>query len=126
MRRHHPIAMKISELQEKKLPELRDIARDLGLTGYSQSRKEDLIYRILEAHAEAAAGNGGPRSGDRRQREQQPGGREERPNNNGGAAPRGPDRREGENEIGRESGRERVAVAVGRGRCDKKGFCETQ
>ena len=53
--------MKISELQEKKLPELKDIAKDLGLSGYSQSRKEDLIYKILEAYAEAAAGDGGKR-----------------------------------------------------------------
>ncbi len=50
--------MKISELQEKKLPELKEIARGLGMSGYSQSRKEDLIYRILEARAEIAAGNG--------------------------------------------------------------------
>ena len=53
--------MKISELQDKKLPELKEIARELGLSGYSQSRKEDLIYRILEANAEAAAGNGSSR-----------------------------------------------------------------
>ncbi len=53
--------MKISELQEKKLPELKEIARELGLSGYSQSRKEDLIYRIIEANAEAAAGNGSSR-----------------------------------------------------------------
>ena len=50
--------MKIQELQKKKLLELKDIARRLGLTGYSQSRKEDLIYRIIEANAEAATSNG--------------------------------------------------------------------
>ena len=50
--------MKISVLQEKKLDELRDIARDMGLGGYSGMRKQDLIYLILEAQAEAAAGNG--------------------------------------------------------------------
>ena len=65
--------MKISELQEKKLPELKEIARGLGLSGYSQSRKEDLIYRILEAKAEQAAGNGG------RVREKQDGRGEPRP-----------------------------------------------
>ncbi len=50
--------MKISDLQEKKLAELREIARSMNLSGYSQMRKQDLIYSILEAQAEAAAGNG--------------------------------------------------------------------
>ena len=47
--------MKISTLQDKKLDELRNIARDLDLSGYSKLRKQDLIYRILEAQAEGAA-----------------------------------------------------------------------
>lgn len=47
--------MKISTLQEKKLDELRDIARELDLSNYSQLRKQDLIYRILEAQAEGTA-----------------------------------------------------------------------
>ncbi len=47
--------MKISTLQEKKLPELRDLARDLGLGKVANLRKQDLIYRILEAHAEGAS-----------------------------------------------------------------------
>lgn len=50
--------MKISTLQEKKLNELKEIAREMGLTGYSSMRKQDLVYLILEAQAEAAAGNG--------------------------------------------------------------------
>ncbi len=50
--------MNIHDLQKKKLPELKDLARGLGLSGYSQSRKEDLIYRIIEANAEVVAGNG--------------------------------------------------------------------
>jgi transcription termination factor Rho len=50
-----PPPMKISTLQDKKLDELRDIARDLDLSGYSKLRKQDLIYRILEAQAEGAA-----------------------------------------------------------------------
>jgi transcription termination factor Rho len=50
--------MKISTLQEKKLDELRDIARELDLPGYSDLRKQDLIYRILEAQAEGAAAEG--------------------------------------------------------------------
>jgi len=47
--------MKISTLQEKKLDELREIARELDLSGYSDLRKQDLIYQILEAQAEGAA-----------------------------------------------------------------------
>lgn len=47
--------MKISTLQEKKLDELRDIARELDLPNYSNLRKQDLIYRILEAQAEGTA-----------------------------------------------------------------------
>ncbi|QXD13861.1 Rho termination factor N-terminal domain-containing protein, partial [Rhodocaloribacter litoris] len=59
--------MKISDLQEKKLSELREIAKAMHLSGYSQMRKQDLIYLILEARAEAAAGkNGGPRRGRER------------------------------------------------------------
>jgi transcription termination factor Rho len=50
--------MKISTLQEKKLDELRDIARELDLRGFSKLRKQDLIYRILEAQAEDAARSG--------------------------------------------------------------------
>ncbi len=48
--------MKISDLQEKKLADLKDLARNIGLTGVSGLRKQDLIYQILEAQAEAAAG----------------------------------------------------------------------
>ena len=44
--------MKISTLQEKKLDELRAMAREMNLSGYSKLRKQDLIYRILEAQAE--------------------------------------------------------------------------
>jgi transcription termination factor Rho len=49
--------MNISTLQDKKLDELRDLARDLGLSGYSKLRKQDLIYQILEAQAEEVAGD---------------------------------------------------------------------
>ncbi len=52
--------MKISTLQDKKLDELRDIARELDLSGYSDLRKQDLIYRILEAQAEGAASGDEP------------------------------------------------------------------
>lgn len=52
--------MKISTLQDKKLDELRDIARELDLPDYSDLRKQDLIYRILEAQAEGAASGDAP------------------------------------------------------------------
>lgn len=47
--------MNISELKEQKLADLRDIARGLGLAGYSGLRKQDLIYLILETEADLAA-----------------------------------------------------------------------
>ena len=50
--------MKISDLQEKKLAELKDIARTMNLAGFSTLRKQDLIYLIIEAQAEAVAGTG--------------------------------------------------------------------
>lgn len=57
--------MKIAELQDKKLPELKQIAKQMNLGGFSAMRKQDLIYLILEAKAEAAAGS------NRRRREDQ-------------------------------------------------------
>ena len=57
--------MKIAELQDKKLPELKDIAKQMNLSGFSAMRKQDLIYLILEARAEAVAGN-------RRNRDEKP------------------------------------------------------
>ena len=48
--------MKISTLQDKKLDELRSMAKDMGLTGITKLRKQDLIYRILETEAETTAG----------------------------------------------------------------------
>src|SRR5690625_6100161 len=57
--------MKSSDLQEKKLADLKDLARNIGLTGVSGLRKQDLIYQILEAQAEAAAGKDEARRGPR-------------------------------------------------------------
>ena len=76
--------MKISVLQEKKINELRDIARDMGLGGYSGMRKQDLIYLILEAQAEAAAGNGKPaRTPEKRAKKPEPKVREMEPTQGG-------------------------------------------
>jgi transcription termination factor Rho len=44
--------MTISELKEKNITELTQIARDLDLPGASSLRKQELIFRILQAQAE--------------------------------------------------------------------------
>ena len=41
--------MDISELKSKKIVELNAIARDLDISGYSDLRKQELIFKILEA-----------------------------------------------------------------------------
>ncbi|MEM1269157.1 MAG: transcription termination factor Rho [Bacteroidota bacterium] len=43
--------MNIASLQDKKVAELQVIAKALNITGYSQLRKQDLIYRIIDAVA---------------------------------------------------------------------------
>ncbi len=47
--KHH---INISELENKTLAELRDIARDLDLSGYTALKKQDLIFRLLQAYTE--------------------------------------------------------------------------
>jgi transcription termination factor Rho len=47
--------MNIATLQQKNVDELKEIARDLGISGYSDLHKQDLIYRILEAKAREAS-----------------------------------------------------------------------
>ena len=41
--------MDISELKSKRIVELNDIAKDLNIIGYSDLRKQELIFKILEA-----------------------------------------------------------------------------
>lgn len=41
--------MDISDLKSKKIVELNDIAKDLNIAGYSDFRKQELIFKILEA-----------------------------------------------------------------------------
>jgi transcription termination factor Rho len=41
--------MDISELKSKKIVELNQIAKDLNIVGYSDLRKQELIFKILEA-----------------------------------------------------------------------------
>ena len=44
--------MNIAELEAKTLDELRDMAREKEITGYSRLKKDELILRLLKAHAE--------------------------------------------------------------------------
>jgi len=44
--------MDLAELEAKTREELMDVAKDLGLTGHTALRKQDLIFRILQARAE--------------------------------------------------------------------------
>ncbi|RLC68482.1 MAG: transcription termination factor Rho [Chloroflexi bacterium] len=46
------IDINIVELENKTLSELREIARDMGISGYSRLKKQDLILRLLKAKAE--------------------------------------------------------------------------
>ncbi len=44
--------MNITELETRSVTELRDIARDWDLSGYTALKKQDLIFRLLEAETE--------------------------------------------------------------------------
>ncbi|MER3523056.1 MAG: transcription termination factor Rho [Ignavibacteria bacterium] len=44
--------MDIAELKSKKIAELNQIAKELNITGYSDLRKQELIFKILEAQTE--------------------------------------------------------------------------
>ena len=44
--------MNLAELEAKTREELMDVAKELGITGHTALRKQDLIFRILQAHAE--------------------------------------------------------------------------
>jgi transcription termination factor Rho len=44
--------MDITELKSKKIAELNAIAKELNITGYSDLRKQDLIFKILEAQTQ--------------------------------------------------------------------------
>ena len=55
--------MNIAVLEQKKVSELHEIARRLGIERYSDLRRRDLIYEILGAQADAASdGSGRPAS----------------------------------------------------------------
>ena len=44
--------MNIVELETKTLGELQDLAKDMGLSGYTRLKKHDLMFRLLRAQAE--------------------------------------------------------------------------
>src|SRR3990170_1039699 len=44
--------MDITELKSKKITDLTKIAKDLNITGYTDLRKQDMIFKILEARTE--------------------------------------------------------------------------
>lgn len=44
--------MNIAELEEKTLGELQDMAKAMGISGYSRLKKTDLVFRLLRANAE--------------------------------------------------------------------------
>jgi len=48
-----------NELKAKKIVELNDIAKKLGIDGFQELRKQDLIFRILEAEALTKRGQNG-------------------------------------------------------------------
>lgn len=45
--------MEITELESKKLSELRDIAREMSVPGFSTMKKQDLVNQIMRADAQA-------------------------------------------------------------------------
>ncbi len=47
-----PRDMEMSRLEEKSLVELREVAKELNVSGYTTLKKHDLVFRILEAQAE--------------------------------------------------------------------------
>jgi transcription termination factor Rho len=49
--------MDISELEGKKVSELREIARDMNIPGYTSMKKQDLVFRMMQANAEASGLN---------------------------------------------------------------------
>lgn len=46
--------MDIGELESKKLSELRDIGREMKIPGYTTMKKQDLVFRVMQADAESS------------------------------------------------------------------------
>ncbi|MGM8931871.1 transcription termination factor Rho [Salinicola sp. MH3R3-1] len=45
--------MNLTELKQKSVPELLDIAREMGIDNLARSRKQDIIFAILKKHAKS-------------------------------------------------------------------------
>ena len=99
--------MKIAELQDKKLPELKEIAKRMNLGGVSAMRKQDLIYLILEAKAEAAAGSNRRRDDATRKKEAANETQESGTRNNPGRGKKSEDSSRDENHRGRRGSSKR-------------------
>ncbi|HPT96434.1 MAG TPA: transcription termination factor Rho [Armatimonadota bacterium] len=48
------VNMELAQLEEKTLEDLHQIAKELGMTGFSRLNKQDLIFKILQAQTEAS------------------------------------------------------------------------
>ena len=46
------MTMDIAELKSKRIAELSAIAKELNISGYSDLRKQELIFKILEAQTQ--------------------------------------------------------------------------
>src|SRR5690349_10199899 len=46
------VVLNLSDLQSLNLSDLRTLAQDTGLTAFSNLKKQDLIFRLLQAQAE--------------------------------------------------------------------------
>jgi transcription termination factor Rho len=58
------MVMDITELQSKKVAELQKIAKELGVTGYSDLKKQELIMKILEKMQEQRVATGEAEEGE--------------------------------------------------------------
>jgi transcription termination factor Rho len=58
------MVMDIAELQSKKVAELQKIAKELGVTGYSDLKKQELIMKILEKMQEQRVATGEAEKGE--------------------------------------------------------------
>jgi transcription termination factor Rho len=48
------VNMELAQLEEKTLEDLHQVAKELGITGFSRLNKQDLIFKILQAQTEAS------------------------------------------------------------------------
>ena len=51
--RHKQIIMNLTELKQKSVAELLKLAKQMGIEGLARSRKQDVIFAILKAHAKS-------------------------------------------------------------------------